>query len=63
MGVDPDHFDECADWVRIVFNHPGVYRILTGKQLHSDFDDQMKSATMIIWLLEFLRYSLWVLLR
>jgi len=45
VGVDPDYFDECADRVCIVLNHPGVYGIPTGKQLH--FDDQMKSATMI----------------
>ena len=50
MGVDPDYFDECADRVCIVLNHPGVYRTLTGKQLHFDFDDQMKSAHTIIWL-------------
>jgi hypothetical protein len=50
VGGDPDNFDECADWVRVVLNHPGGYRILTGKQLHSDFDDQMKSANTIIWL-------------
>jgi len=46
MGVDPDYFDECADWVRIVLNHPGVYRTLTGKQLHFDFDDQMGVVTL-----------------
>jgi len=55
VGVDLDHFDECADWVRIVLNHPGVYRILTGKRLHFDFDDQMKSANTIIGFLGFLR--------
>jgi hypothetical protein len=47
---DPDNPHKCIDRVRIVLNHPGVYRILTGKQLHFDFDDQMNSANMIIWL-------------
>jgi hypothetical protein len=50
VGVDPDHFDKCADRVRVVLNHPGVYRILTGKQFRFDFDDQMKSVKTIIFL-------------
>jgi hypothetical protein len=47
LGVDPDHFDENADWYYVVLNHPGVYWILTGKRLHSDFDDQIGAVTLM----------------
>ena len=55
VGVDPVNPHKRIDRVRIVLNHPGVYRILTGKRLHFDFDDQMKSANTIIGFLGFLR--------
>jgi hypothetical protein len=49
VGVDPDNTHKRIDRVCNVLNHPGIYRILTGKQIHFDFDDQMKSANMIIF--------------
>jgi hypothetical protein len=39
MGVDPVNPNKRTDRVRVVLNHPRVYRILTGKQLQFDFDD------------------------
>jgi hypothetical protein len=45
-GVDPDGPHKRIDRVCIVLNHPGVYRILNGKQLHFDFNVQMGAVTL-----------------
>jgi hypothetical protein len=49
-GSDPEDPHKRIDRICIVLYHPDFHRILTGKQLHFDFDVQMKSAYTIIWI-------------